>query len=111
MPLYYHSEIITGVANQRTYGDGLTSTEAEKKRIKKVIVTTSARQGNYLEFWVEREKRGLIVDYNLPLATDTFRYPLEFDFELETGRTFKPALVCGGTATNVYITYVYEIVA
>ena len=110
MPLYYESETITGIANQRTFGTGITSTEPEKKRIKKVIVTTSAREGNYVEFWVEREKRGSIIDYNLPLNTDAFRLELEFDTEIEVGRSFTPALYCGGTATTVYITYCYEIV-
>jgi len=110
MPLYYESEIIAGVANQRKYGTGIVSTEAEKKRIKKVIVTTSGRQGNYVEFWIEREKRGSIIDHNLPLVSDTFRIELEFDIEIEVGRKFTPALYCGGTATTVYITYCYEIV-
>jgi hypothetical protein len=30
--------------------------------------------------------------------------------DIDIGRTFKAALKCGGTATNVYVTYVYTLV-
>jgi len=111
MPLYYESETIAGVANQRTYGTGITSTEAEKKRIKKVIITVSDRANNYVEFWIEREKIASIIDTTLPIYSDAFRIEIEFDVEIETGRTFTPALYCGSTPTSAYIVYCYEIVA
>ena len=106
---FYHSETINGVANSTVYGTGLTSTEAERKRITRIWAIPSARAGNYFELWIEKERIANVHDDLLPLATDTFRIDLPVDIELEVGKSLKPAIRCGGTATNVTVIFEYEI--
>ena len=107
---FYESERIVGVANSTVYGNGLTSTEAEVKRINRVWIITSARQGNFAEFWIENERIANIHDDILPLNNESFRIEFPIDVELPIGKTLKPALRCGGTATNITVIYEYEIV-
>ena len=108
---YYASETINGSANSTVYGDGLTSTEASRKRIKSIIVTTSARQGNYLELWLEKELVGRIHDDVLDLASDVPKHEFEMDVEIPIGQTLTPAVRCGGTATDMVVVYKYEEIA
>jgi len=106
---YFHSETINGVANSTVYGSGLTSTEAEKKTLKRVYIITSARQGNFAELWREKERIAMIHDNALNLATDDTKTVFDVDIEIPVGQTVKPAVRCGGTATNLVIVYEYEI--
>ena len=107
---FYASETITGVANSTVYGSGLTSTEAERKRITRVWIVTSARAGNYAELWIEKERIANVHDDVLSLNTDTPKFVLDVDIELEIGKTLKPAIRCGGTATNITVVYEYEVI-
>ena len=105
---YYASEVINGAANSTVYGDGLTSTEASRKRVKSIMVTASARQNNYLELWLEKELVGRIHDNVLSLPTDLAKYEIELDVEIPIGQTLTPAVRCGGTATDMVVVYKYE---
>lgn len=106
---YFDSETITGSANSTVYGQGLTSTEAEKKVLKRIYFIVSARQGNFAEIWKEKERLANIHDNVINLATDDTKTVFEVDIEIPTGQTVKPAIRCGGTATNLVVVYEYEI--
>jgi hypothetical protein len=108
MSLYY-SETITGAANTTRYGSGITSTEAEPKILKNLWVVVSARQSNRVLGYIEREKRIDVIDHILPLATEATRFRIEINEDIPAGRTWQAALQCGGTATNVYVIYEYDI--
>jgi hypothetical protein len=110
MAYYYYSEAITGSANATVYGNGITSTEAEKKHLVELWVVVSGRQGNFVEGWIEREKLVSVIDQVLSLPADAYRVVISVDVDIDIGRTFKAALRCGGTATNIYVTYVYTLV-
>ena len=105
---YYASETITGVANATKYGDGLTSTEVSRKRVKSIYVVTSTRAGNYLELWLEKERIAQIHDDVINIATDNPKTEIDLDVEIPVGQTLIPALRCGGTATTITIVYKYE---
>jgi hypothetical protein len=105
----YASETIVGVANTTTYGSGITSTEAEPKTLKKLHVTVSGRQLNRLLGYIEREKRIDVIDQILPLNTDAMRFVIDINEDIPVGRTWQAALQCGGTATNAFVVYEYDI--
>jgi len=109
MAKLYWSEEINGVANSTVMGEGLTSTEAEPKKLLAVIVTVSSKVGNYVEGWLERERKMNVIDYTLPTPDDYHKLVLDVDEDIPVGRTWKAALRCGGTPTNAYVTYIYEI--
>ena len=109
MSSLYFSEVIVGTSNTTVFGTGLTSTEAEPKKLKNLILTVSARAGNRVEGWYEREKRLDIIDRNLPLPTETHRVIIPIDFDIAIGKTWKVAINSGGTATDIYVTYEYEL--
>jgi len=109
MSVLYYSEEIIGVANITVFGKGIASTEAEPKRLRNVIITVSAKAGNRVEGWVEREQRLDIIDRNLPLATDAYRVVLPINFEIQIGREWRAGIRSGGTPTNIYVTYEYEL--
>lgn len=105
----YYSETITGVSNTVVYGSGLSSTEAEPKRVLNVMVVVSARNGNMVEGWIERERILQVYDLLFPLQTDTFRLNLPIELEIPIGKTFNFAVRSGATATTLYVTYEYEV--
>jgi hypothetical protein len=107
--IVYYSETVTGTTNTEVLGNGITSTEAEPKTIKEIIITVSARQGNRVRGYVERERMIDIIDQVCQTRTDAFRLPLTLDLELPVGHTFKVGIACGGTATNVDVVYKCEI--
>ena len=107
--LYYRSETIIGQANKTVYGKGLTSTEAEKKKLKGLYIITSGRSDNYVEVWKESERIAEINDMLLPLASDNPKQMVEIDVDIPVGQSVAPALRCGGTATTIRVVYVYEI--
>lgn len=106
----YESETITGAANAVVYGQGITSTEAERKRVLKIYVITSARQGNYFELWIGQQRIASIHDDFLQLNTDHPKQGLDVDVELEVGKTLVPAIRSGATATNITVIYEYELI-
>jgi hypothetical protein len=105
----YYSETITGVANKEVLGNGITSTEAEPKRINKVSITVSQRVGNWIRIYIERERLADIIDYEFPLTTDTFRREIIFELNIPVGQTFKVGIACGGTASNLNVVYECEV--
>lgn len=109
MKLYF-SETVTGLANGLRMGSGLTSTEVEPKKINNVIITVSARNGNFVEGWIERERTFVVQDRHFPLNTDAFRLVLPIDLEIPIGQTWAIGVRSGSTATDVFVTYEYEIV-
>lgn len=109
MAYYYFSETIIGSPNSVVYGNGITSTEAEKKHLHEVWVTVSGRQGNFIEGWIEREKLVSVIDQLLCLPADAYRREIIVDIDIPVGQSFKIALRSGGTATTIYVTYVYSI--
>jgi len=120
---YFQSFRITGVANTITYDDGLKSTEAEKKRLVAVHLELSAHAGtddNDVQGWHERSK---IFDLpekmfptetaaatSAPAAGDKIR-TIPVDLDIPVGETFKVAIKCAATATNVRGAYEYEIIS
>jgi len=105
----YYSEVISGTANAEVLGSGITSTEAEPKRVRKVSVTVSSRQGNYFRIYVERERLANIVDYDIPLPDEPLRREYNLDFDLPTGQTLKAGVLCGATPTSVHVVYECEL--
>lgn len=106
----YKTEVVQGVANQRVYGTGLTSSEAERYRLKRVYIKTSAQNGNSIEFWFEKERFIDVID-NVIRTTDLdWQAAFDIDREIPVGRAIKPALLCGATASTIYVLYEYEIV-
>jgi hypothetical protein len=105
----FYSEQVSGVANKEVLGNGVTSTEAEPKKINKISVTVNGRYGNFIRVYVERERIANIIDYDLPLPTDTFRRDIELNFELPVGQTLKVGIACGGTASIINVVYECEV--
>lgn len=108
---YTYSEIITGAVNSTVYGSGITSTDVEKKKLNSVVIVTSAKAGNFIEGWYERERTHIISDNILPLVNDTYRIKIDVDDVIEQGKTWKVALRCGGTASVITVMYEYEVVS
>ena len=107
--MLYKTEVVQGVANQRVYGRGLTSSEAERYRLRRVYIKTSAQQGNSIEFWFEKERFVDVVD-NVIRTTDLdWQASFDIDREIPVGRTIRPALLCGANPTTIYVLYEYEI--
>lgn len=120
MPISYHKKFaVTGVINTTTFDAGIQSTEAEPRNIKAINISVSAYQGNIVEVWVEREKLQEHYDYVLNTheaagAANAYKSTnkiirISIDVELKVGDTMKVAVTCGGTATNIYGTYEYEL--
>lgn len=118
---YYQAFSITGVTNDTTYDGGLTSTEAEPKRLKAILVNVSDYQDNLVQVWLEREKLADVYDKifntdgdtgstNTPYST-TKLIRLPVDRDIPVGQTAKVAIQCGGNATNIQGAYEYEITA
>jgi len=110
MSILYDSEEIVGVVNILVLGNGIVSTMAEPKRLRNIIITVSARAGNRIEGWVEREQCLDITDRNLPLVTDAYRIILPINFEIQIGRRWRAGIRSGSTPTNIYVTYEYELI-
>lgn len=108
--MLYKTEIVTGTANQRVYGTGLTSSEAERYRLNRIYVKTSAQLGNSIELWAEKERIFDVIDNVVPTTDLDWNASFTIDREIPVGRTIKPALLSGATATTIYILYEYEII-
>lgn len=110
--------IVTGNANSLVLDDGLESTEQERVRVVAVHVAVSAQQGNSVEGYV-RQTREIEVDdriLDVSGSSGTNSYPstnklrtLTMDRELAIGERLQMGVRSGGTATNLYGAYEYEV--
>lgn len=110
---------ITGVINTVTPDSlGLESTEAEKKHCDSIIANVSGHIGNTIQVWLDREKRFEIYDYSLDTAeaSGTNMYKsveklkeIPVDLDIPVGSKLVVQIACGGTAKNLFGTYVYHL--
>lgn len=115
----YKSFTITGVININTkHATGLESTKAEPKRLVAVLLSVSARIGNQILGHIERKEIFSLYDYMLhtAIASGTNQYPstdsmirIPIDYIIPVGDRFIPSITCGGTASNVFGSFEYEI--
>jgi len=115
----YKAFRITGVANAEAEDTGITSTEAEPKRILELMVNVSGYQDNTVRAYVEREEVLSVPDYLLDTDADTGTTNtlysttklnrFQINLELPVGQRFYAAHLCGAVATNLRGVYVYEI--
>jgi len=121
MGKYYKSFSIDGVANKTVDDVGIVSTETEKKKIIALILTVSAYVDNIILGMLERDEilslpdrvcdtYGSTASTNTQLAT-TKTTTFEINEEIEMGQTFKVAIKCGGTPSNLRGAYIYEVLA
>lgn len=117
--IYTRSFSVTGSANSSVYDAGVTSTEAEKKKLLSVLIDVSDYQDNIVEGWLEREKVVDIYDKVLSTsnATGTNIYrstnkviEIPVNLDIPVGQTFKIAIKSGGTATNLRGAYKYQLI-
>jgi len=119
MAVRYLKFAVNGQANTEVWDKGITSTEAEPKKILSVLVAVSDYQDNTFLAGIEREEILSAPDYildtwsttgttNTPRST-TKRQEFRLDHTLEVGKTFAVGILCGATATNLRGVYVYEI--
>lgn len=106
--MFYTYETINGVANEKTFGNGIMSNEVSHKRLKKLILITSSRAGNIIEFYLEQEKVFEATDTIANVSADNPKQEYELDIEIPVGQKIVPALSCGGTATDLTVVYQYE---
>jgi hypothetical protein len=112
---YFH---VAGQPAAITYDSGLTSTEAEKKRLIAVnLVSSAAPADNAIQGYWERQKvfdiPDRLIDYE-DGSTDAAKpgarlNRIEVAMDIPVGETFRVAILCGATATDIYGTYEYEI--
>lgn len=115
----YKAFKITGVANVETLDTGIQSSEAELKTVKSIILVVEAHIGNKVQVWLDQEKIGEVYDYAIVTleasGTDMYKtvanrvLELEINVELSLGQTLQCGISCGGTDTDVYGSYRYEI--
>lgn len=119
-PIYRKEFTITGVANTTTEDTGLTSTEAETKRLVGMRLFVSGQIGNIIKGHLEREKILGLYDYhidtdessgsaNVQKSVGKEQY-FEINQDIPLGKTFKVGITCGATAKNVFGSYDYELV-
>jgi|TARA_Y100000310_G_C20573484_1_gene759259 hypothetical protein len=108
-----------GSANGTVLDGGITSTEDEKIHLLGVYVSVDQLAGNTIEGWIGQTRHVEIYDYNLRshAASGSNQYPdvtathyLPIDRPLEVGKTFKLGMKCGGTATDIFGAYEFEVV-
>lgn len=120
---YYQLFRLTGVANNITYDAGLKSTETEKKRLTKIMVQSNAQAAtddNDIQGWHERAKVFEFPEKMIPtqLSSSTTQvldtqswFDIPVDMDIPVGETFKIAIKCAASATNIRGVYEYEITA
>lgn len=110
--------VVTGATNSLVLDDGLESTEQERIHVMAVHVSVSDQVGNSLEGYV-RQTREIEIDdrvldtikadgTNAYKSTDKLR-TLMLDRPLAIGERLQVGIRSGGTATNLYGAYEYEI--
>lgn len=113
---------ITGVADTTTFDTGLKSTEVEKKRLISIHIQMdiyAATDDNQVEGWHERAKVFELPEKMFPTeiysatisTTAGEKMPsVPVDLDIPIGDTFKVAMSCAATATDVRGAYEYEII-
>lgn len=110
---------IIGSANSTQWDDGITSSEAETKKVIGVVLFVTGQIGNIIKGNLEREEILSIYDYhidtdestgstNVQKSTGKKDY-FDLDIELDVGKTFKMGHQSGATAKNVFGYYLYEL--
>lgn len=111
---------ITGVANVETADTGITSTEAEKKKLLYVVLWVSVQIANLIRGYIEREKVLEYYDYHIDThegtgsdnaqksANKLIKIPV--NVEIDVGKTFNLTIACGGTLSTLKGSYVYELI-
>jgi len=117
MVKYYKEVTISGIPNEETLEDIITSTETFKYKVNKIIFTETTSTPNndaQLRVYLEREK---ILDINvvhlLTNITNNSRTTnpwIELDLEIPIGQTLSVGFVSASTASNFKIAIEYEIV-
>lgn len=112
---------VQGVINSIVYDTGLLSTQSEKKRLLSVWIIANLIHDNDIQGYHERAKVFDIPDRLMDVEVDTFDYTnpkpgarineIEVGLEIPVGETFKVAVKSGATASAIYGTYNYEIIA
>ena len=117
--MYYQELQVDGVINVTTLDEGLVSLSDEPKKITAVLINSSAHEGNVIEGWIGTERVLAIYDYCLDTQEETAgataplsqnklgRLPVDLD--IPPGQIFKIGIRCGGTASDLYGAYEYEI--
>lgn len=120
MAVYFQEFSVTGSANTTVWDDGISSTEAEKKKLVSIIISVSDYKGNLVRVIKEREDIAKIYDYVLNTHANTGGtstlysthklIEIPVDIEIPVGQTIQIGIQSGATATNIFGAYKYEIV-
>jgi len=105
--MFYEYEVLNGIANKTVSGSGLMSNEVSHKKLEKIILITSSREGNVIDLYLEKEKIFSVKDDVANLSSDNPKQEYVIDVDIPVGQKIVPALTCGGTATNLTIVYEY----
>jgi hypothetical protein len=120
MAIYYQRFAILGQANQTVWDTGISSSEAEKIRVRAIIASVSDYAGNIIRITLEREEIAQFTDYHFDTSavfsgsyavkstSKIARIPVDVDVPI--GHVLRVGLSCGPTANNIYGVYEYEIV-
>lgn len=118
--MFYKAFNVTGVINITTLDGGLVSLTEEPKRVRAVLINSSAFEGNIIECWIGTNRVMECYDYlfdtqeetagaTAPLSQNKIsRLPIEMD--IPPGQIFKIGINCGGTASDLYGAYEYDII-
>jgi len=106
--MFYEYETINGIANKTVTGSGLMSNEVSHKKLEKIILITSSREGNVIDLYLEKEKVFSVKDDVANLSSDNPKQEFVIDVDIPVGQKIVPTLTCGGTATNLIIVYEYS---
>lgn len=109
---------VAGTANVEKTDNILTSTEEEKKKVRKLFVyesTTTRNNDAIIRVYLEREKISEMPVKNFLDFAAAPIYPLAageipLDIEIPVGQTLFVGHVSGATASNMVFTAEYEIV-
>ena len=117
--VYFQLIRITGGENAVTFDGGLESSLENPKTLLSILVNVSAYQDNDIQGYLEREKIFDLPDKLLDTveegATDKISKSfnrlneIEVGTDIPAGSTFKAAIKCGATPTNLVGAYRYEI--
>jgi len=112
---------VSGVANTIQYDDGLKSTEAEKKRLIAVKLVVDEIADNRVQGYHERARvfdfPDRLIDEETATGSINKAKPgarineIEIGLDIPVGETFKVAIQCGATATDVMGAYIYELIS
>ena len=117
--VYFQLIRLTGGDNTITFDGGLESSLENPKTLLSILVNVSAYQDNDIQGYLEREKIFDIPDKLLDTVelagTNNFSKSfnrlneIEVGVAIPAGSTFKAAIKCGATPTNLVGAYRYEI--